>query len=57
MERNMFWLFMDVNKIQFPAELLSSGLESASFPDSSRGCSRLWPYQTFPRFGVKGQSW
>lgn len=56
-ERNIFWLFIDVNKIQFPAEILSSGLESASFLDSSWRCSQPGRPGPSQDFGVKEQRW
>lgn len=56
MQRNVFWLFIDVNKIQFPAEILSSALESASFLDISWRCSQPGLPAPSQDFGVKEQS-
>lgn len=57
MERNIFWLFIDVKKIQFPDEVLSSSLESASFLGSSWRCSQSGLPGPSQDFEVKEQRW
>lgn len=57
MERNIFWLFIDAKKIQFPDEVLSNSLESAFFLGSSRRCSQSGLPGPSQDFEVKEQRW
>lgn len=57
MEINIFWLFINVKKIQFPDEVLSSGLDSASFLSNSRRCSQPGLLESSQDFEVKEQRW
>lgn len=57
MEINIFWLFINVKKIQFPDEVLSSGLDSASFLGNSRRCSQPGLLESSQDFEVKEQRW
>lgn len=57
MEINIFWLFINVKKIQFPDEVLSSGLISAPFLGNSWRCSQSWLPGPSQDIEVKEQRW